>query len=574
MEKFKICLIPNTMFSWNGGKDFVFYLLSGLVQSDIKVKLELSIIGTRNDKTILNEFIDQFKIEFTEVDGVSKDGVYQIVKDKRIDVIFSFQTHLGKFMPVPWVGYLPDFQHKYLPSNFSEREVIYRDEFYSQMLKDSDGIIVNSLDTKHDIFKFLMQNINNVYSLPFVPFLKNGYEEFLNEDIDKEFEHLIGTKYFMISNQFWKHKNHMLAFKAMKLFYENNTHLSNIRLVCTGDLTDYRDLTYTNELLEYINENSLNNKIILLGLISKKDQIQLLNQCIAVIQPTLFEGGPGGGATYDALSLNKTVILSDIKVNKEINNSNVIFFNSNSVSDLEKAMNKALAMQSVSSSNNQINHEANRLELGTALFNAFDNIRKKGRNISSDIEGEVINYSYFDSRIFQSCRLNEKIVTNDRQGKISSVLLLDKDQNAFYRSVSSGYFYNIFSSQISFDSTNLNIMEQVEEDLFSIPISHYVEKYVLQSVNRSDILYIYADGGHTERLLKNVDFSNYNLKGVISKKNDGGVIGGYPIISYNQNLMQENCYILISSASYEREIYGELMKAKIPCNKILRIYGD
>lgn len=154
------------------------------------------------------------------------------------------------------------------------------------------------------------------------------------------------------------------------------------------------------------------------------------------------------------------------------------------------------------------------------------------------------------------------------------MLLLDKDQNAFYRSVSSGYFYKIISSQISFNTTDLNITEQVEEDLFSIPIAHYIEKYVLQSVQRSDVIYIYADGGHTERLLKNVDFSNYNLKGIISKKNDGGVMEGYPIISYNQNLMQENCYILISSASYERDIYGELIKANIPCNKILRIYGD
>lgn len=574
MEKLGIGLIPNTMFSWNGGKDFVFYLLSGLVQSDIKLKLNLSIIGTRNDKAILNEFINQFKIEFNEVEGISKDRVYKVVTEKGIDVVFSFQTHLGRFMPVPWIGYLPDFQHKYLPSNFSEQEIIYRDEFYSQMVRDSDGLIVNSLDTKHDVYNFLTKDIKQIYSLPFVPFLKNGYGDYLTSDIDEEYKHLIGTEYFMISNQFWKHKNHILAFKAMKLFYENNTQLSNIRLICTGDLTDYRNLTYTNELLDYINENNLNNKIILLGLISKKDQIQLLNQCIAVIQPTLFEGGPGGGATYDALSLNKTVILSDIKVNREINNSNVIFFNSNSVIDLEKAMNKAIAIERTSSSNSQINHEANRLELGTALFNAFDDIRKRARNLNSDIEGEVINYSCFDSRILQSCRLNEKVVSNDGKGKISSVLLLDKDKNVFYRSASSSYFYNIFSSQLSSKSNNINISELVEEDLFSIPVDYYIEKYVLQSVNRSDSLYIYADGGHTERLLKNVDFSNYNLKGIISKNNKDGYVGGYPIVTYNQNLIQEDCYILISSASYERDIYGELLKANIPCNKILRIYGD
>lgn len=60
--------------------------------------------------------------------------------------------------------------------------------------------------------------------------------------------------------------------------------------------------------------------------IAKLDQIALLKKSIAVIQPTLFEGGPGGGASYDAISLGKPLIVSDIKVNQEIEQSERVFF--------------------------------------------------------------------------------------------------------------------------------------------------------------------------------------------------------------------------------------------------------
>ena len=60
------------------------------------------------------------------------------------------------------------------------------------------------------------------------------------------------------------------------------------------------------------------HRIRILGLIPKYDQIQIMRGAVAVIQPTLFEGGPGGGAVYDAVSIGTPVILSDIPVNREV----------------------------------------------------------------------------------------------------------------------------------------------------------------------------------------------------------------------------------------------------------------
>ncbi len=72
-----------------------------------------------------------------------------------------------------------------------------------------------------------------------------------------------------------------------------------------------------------------------LGHIPKADQIAIMKDSLAVIQPTLFEGGTGGGSVYDAISLGVPAILSDIPVNREIENEkNIFYFNSESDTDL------------------------------------------------------------------------------------------------------------------------------------------------------------------------------------------------------------------------------------------------
>ena len=45
-----------------------------------------------------------------------------------------------------------------------------------------------------------------------------------------------------------------------------------------------------------------------------------------MIQPTLFEGGPGGGAIFDAVSLDIPALVSSIPVNQEIDCGRVSFF--------------------------------------------------------------------------------------------------------------------------------------------------------------------------------------------------------------------------------------------------------
>jgi glycosyltransferase involved in cell wall biosynthesis len=96
--------------------------------------------------------------------------------------------------------------------------------------------------------------------------------------------------------------------------------------VCTGSTAGSRDLEYFPGLLNQVQSWGLEDRVRVLGLIPKRDQIELMKHACAVIQPTLFEGGPGGGAVYDAVALDVPAIVSDIPVNREIEARGLEFF--------------------------------------------------------------------------------------------------------------------------------------------------------------------------------------------------------------------------------------------------------
>ena len=73
----------------------------------------------------------------------------------------------------------------------------------------------------------------------------------------------------------------------------------------------------------------------------------IMQNSIAVIQPTLFEGGPGGGAAYDSFATNTPLIVSDIAVNLELKDDypEILYFKAKSSNDLAQEMTLSLEIQ-------------------------------------------------------------------------------------------------------------------------------------------------------------------------------------------------------------------------------------
>jgi glycosyltransferase involved in cell wall biosynthesis len=88
----------------------------------------------------------------------------------------------------------------------------------------------------------------------------------------------------------------------------------------------------------------LDQRVRILGMIPKRDQIEIMKRACAVLQPTRFEGGPGGGAVYDSLSIGVPAIVSDLPVNREIEDETVEFFPAGDAAALAGRMEARLAL--------------------------------------------------------------------------------------------------------------------------------------------------------------------------------------------------------------------------------------
>lgn len=266
----------------------------------------------------------------------STSGLQKALKATGADVILPVAETLGQTFDIPWVGYVPDVQHRYLPQHFTPVGRYLRDKKIIRLMNESKAVIVNSRIAADDLHKFYNPTGCKIFTLPFAPLPVEDWFVDRWDECQKKYN--LPEAYFLISNQFWVHKSHSTAFYALAEI----SSLNEVHLVCTGRPGDPRAPDHYDKLLRILRENSLESRVHLLGYISKNDQIQIMKKAIAVIQPTLFEGGPGGGAVYDAVALGVPAIVSDIPVNLEINDDGIIFFAAGSASDLAAKMMKML----------------------------------------------------------------------------------------------------------------------------------------------------------------------------------------------------------------------------------------
>ena len=266
-----------------------------------------------------------------------REGLAVAAADLELDAVF-----LAMRLPKPrpscaLIGYVPDYQHKYLSHLFSAKEVSSRDKIFGQLVMGSDAMIMNARSVSYDMARFTSKSPAALHAMPFAP---NLNPEWLQDRLELLTPYAIGGPYFIVCNQFWAHKDHATAFRALA---EIAKRWPNISLICTGATDDYREPTYFGKLEAEVTKLGLRSRIRFLGHIPKRDQIELLKHALALVQPTLFEGGPGGGSTYEAVALGQRVILSDLPVNLEIDGGDVRFFKCGDHVALSKLMENVLS---------------------------------------------------------------------------------------------------------------------------------------------------------------------------------------------------------------------------------------
>jgi len=356
----RVGVLGHGFVTWGGGVGFLAIVTHALVAADPNVEVHVVLplgrggrrsIGDRmlrwitgrektaelprpEDAPALDAFAGlKDRVTLHSID-YGDDALRDTLRAAAIDAAIPALDPLSPSIGMPWVGYIYDFQHRYLPGLFTEEEIRRRDHAFRTMTTIAPAVVVNSRKVRSDIATFIPEATAKIFAMPFAPFLDERSAAAIEPGAPE-----VTSPYFIICNQFWVHKDHATAFRA---FAEVARDHPRVRLLCTGSPDDHRAPDHFRALVAEIDGLGLGSRVELLGMVPKSQQLRLVRGALALVQPTLFEGGPGGGAVYDAVGSGVPALVSDIEVNREVDCGDVRFFEAGDPDALARLMREAL----------------------------------------------------------------------------------------------------------------------------------------------------------------------------------------------------------------------------------------
>lgn len=289
----KIALLANILINETGGRALLESCGRILLQKCSSMPMELYLVASREYevyKEWFTGFPSDIRIVFYPGD---RWKLIEYLMELQIDVVLPSFISLGETFPIPWVGYIFDCQHKYYPEFFTAAEIQNRDLLFSRMLGEATTVMVFAQRVKEDLEKYYPNISSEVIVMPFAAIPDPIW--FVDEEEVATKYHL-PDQYFIISNQFWIHKGYDTAVLALDLLRRQLK--KDVSILCTGNTHDPRFPNYFPQLLDKIRNLGLQQHIRILGYIPKQHQMQIMRRAIGLLQPTLFEGGAGGGAKH------------------------------------------------------------------------------------------------------------------------------------------------------------------------------------------------------------------------------------------------------------------------------------
>lgn len=231
---------------------------------------------------------------------------------------------IGRLFAKRGIFWIPDFQHKNLPEFFKPEELARKDATDRDMLSRENPLVLSSEDARNDLEHFYPEHKCTVKVVHFVSYIEPEVR-MITPQLEQQVAEKFGLKkkYIYLPNQFWQHKNHVVAVRAIELLVQRGG-LSDYDFVFTGNLEDYRNPDYINKLKAIMEAELVKASIKLLGFVERTEQLSIMKNAAFVVQPSLCEGW--GTVLEDAKVLDKTVLLSDIPVHREQKNEKCRLF--------------------------------------------------------------------------------------------------------------------------------------------------------------------------------------------------------------------------------------------------------
>ena len=343
-KRLKLGIIFNFSSSWMGGIIYIINVVKTLEFLDDKDKPEIFLFYRPGLEKFLAEFKYPYlnKIEWafpSQISGNIKSKllrknlfVDKILKEYSLDAIYPMHNFPVRTKTnVKLISWWADLQHKHYPEFFTKMQLFGRKLREKHILKNSNHLVVSSQDVLDDFNRFYkLPGHLNVHIFHFVSIIDNLEKLDITELKEK---YKLPQKYYMVSNQFHKHKNHRVLLQALVKLKQTGI---DIHIAMTGKFPDAEHSTYMAELHKIIDDNQLQNHVTMLGIISRSEQLELMKHSQAVLQPSLFEGW--STVIEDAKSLQVPVVASNLKVNIEQLGKDGVYFDPHDSDELVKIL--------------------------------------------------------------------------------------------------------------------------------------------------------------------------------------------------------------------------------------------
>ena len=253
---------------------------------------------------------------------------------RNIDFLYVFSrkscyNYFSSKRIIYWVG---DLQNHYFPQYFDSISLQKRMLFQEFLANKANKIIATSNAMKNEFREIFPNSTVNIKVVQFsITAAEIGKLEYVNFNVLEKYK-LMG-KYYYSPNQFWAHKNHLLLIESFKTVVKQKKYA---KLIFTGRESDSRNPDFFNSVKTRVKELDLQDNIFFLGFIPRMDQLLLMKNAHAIVQPSLYEGW--STVIEDSKILGKRVIASDLSVHREQLSNNGVYFNPNMESELSSLL--------------------------------------------------------------------------------------------------------------------------------------------------------------------------------------------------------------------------------------------
>jgi glycosyltransferase involved in cell wall biosynthesis len=241
------------------------------------------------------------------------EALGRLLVERRIDAAFENASFYGARFPVPVVSWMPDFQHRHMPEMFTRGNWWRRDIGFRMQARAKRALMVSSETARADLERYYPAARGRAHVVRFA--IDLDVTPYLARGADVRALYKLPQRYFFLPNQFWRHKNHRVIVEALARLKAEGRLDALPPVILTGQPKDPRSPTHFDDLMTAAKAAGVEQHFRYLGLIPYDDVLALNASCLAMINPSRFEGW--STPIEEAKAFATPLILADIPIHRE-----------------------------------------------------------------------------------------------------------------------------------------------------------------------------------------------------------------------------------------------------------------